>query len=121
MSGGEIENARGSATILMVSVIGLIVTVAMVAVAIGVATETRHRAVAAADAAALAAAADVIDGPGAACARGRSLAVANGGRLVSCLVTGSIVEVKVATDPPGLLARFGAVVARARAGPAGAH
>ena len=106
------------ATIAMPTVIGLVAAVTAVALAVGVATETRHRAQGAADAAALAAASDAIGGPAAACELGRRLAERNDGRLVSCVVRDAIADVTVQITPPGVLAAFGPVVARARAGPA---
>jgi secretion/DNA translocation related TadE-like protein len=115
------RGSRGSATVAMMAAIGLIAVATMVALALGFATATRHQAVAAADAAALAAAAAAIDGPASACARGRDLASRNGGQLVGCIVVDAIADVKIEVRPPGVLAVFGPVVARARAGPASAH
>jgi secretion/DNA translocation related TadE-like protein len=114
------DGSSGYGTVVMMTVICLVAVATVVALAVGVATQTRHRAIAAADAAALAAAANTLDGPATACARGSELATRNGGQLVSCVVVDAIAEVTVKVTPPGVLARFGPVVARARAGPASA-
>jgi secretion/DNA translocation related TadE-like protein len=111
---------EGNATVVMLTAICLVALATGLALAIGIATQTRHRAVAAADAAALAAAADAVDGAPSACAQGIELAARNGARLISCVVADAIAEVTVQMSAPGVLARFGPVVARARAGPASA-
>jgi secretion/DNA translocation related TadE-like protein len=111
---------RGSATIVMMTGIGVVAMATALALAMGLATQTRHRAGAAADAAALAAASSAIDGPLVACARALELAARNGALLVGCLVVDGIADVTVAVEPPRLLAAFGPTTARARAGPASA-
>jgi secretion/DNA translocation related TadE-like protein len=113
--------SRGNATVTMLIVIGLVAAATAVALAVAVATQTRHRAVAAADAAALATAVDVLHGATSACAHGSELAARNGGHLVSCVVADAIADVTVQVTPPGVLAAFGPVTARARAGPASAE
>ncbi|HEX3705497.1 MAG TPA: Rv3654c family TadE-like protein [Mycobacteriales bacterium] len=112
------DESRGNATVAMLTVIGLVAMATAVALAVAVAIQTRHRAVAAADAAALAVAADALAGPSSACTRGSELAARNGARLVSCVIADAIAEVTVQVSPPGVLAGFGPVVERARAGPA---
>ena len=120
MTRGDLDAAEGSATILMLTGIGLVAVVTAVVLAVGVATQVRHRAGAAADAAALAAASSALQGGSAACARGGELAARNGAKLVSCELTDGIADVTVSIDAPGPLAMFGSVTARARAGPASA-
>jgi secretion/DNA translocation related TadE-like protein len=114
------RDESGSATIVMLTGIGVVAMATALALAIGVATQTRHRAGAAADAAALAAAAAALDGGSQACARGGELAERDGAQLVSCVVANGIADVTVSVKPPGLLASFGPTTARARAGPASA-
>lgn len=110
--------SEGSATVAMLTGIGLVVAATGVVVALGVGAETRHHAQGAADAAALAAAADALVGPAGACERARELAAANGARLEGCSLTNAIADVQVSVDLPGALRPLGPVVARARAGPA---
>ncbi|HVU60280.1 MAG TPA: Rv3654c family TadE-like protein [Mycobacteriales bacterium] len=112
------DATRGSATVLMLAGIGLVLVLTGVVVMVGVADQVRHRAGAAADAAALAAAASALDGENAACDRGADLAARNGATLVSCSITDGISDVTVAMTAPGVLAGLGPVRARARAGPA---
>lgn len=115
------EGDKGMATVVVMTVIGLLAGAAALGLAIGIAVETRHRVQAAADAAALAAAGDAISGSAAACNRGADLARRNGAHLTSCLIHDAIADVRVEARPPGTLAIFGPVVARARAGPASAR
>jgi secretion/DNA translocation related TadE-like protein len=110
-------NDRGSGTVLVLGLSLLVVLSAAAGVVRGLAVIARHRAEAAADLAALAGAAAALDGPGRACAEAGDIAVANGGRLRSCVVAGEVVEVQVARDLPlGRLGQWSAV-GRARAGP----
>lgn len=88
-----------------------------VALAVGVATLDRHRAANAADAAALAAALHAVAGPDDACGQARVLGRLDGATVTSCAVDGSIVEVTTAVGLPGVLARLGPAIGRARAGP----
>ncbi|MGN6475217.1 MAG: Rv3654c family TadE-like protein [Mycobacteriales bacterium] len=112
------EPSQGSATIAMLTGIGLVVAATGVVIALGVGADMRHRAQGAADAAALAAAADALVGQAGACERARELATANGARLEGCSLTNAVAEVRVSVELPGALRRLGPVVARARAGPA---
>jgi secretion/DNA translocation related TadE-like protein len=114
------SSTRGSATVLMLAAIGMVLALTAVVFAVSVAEQVRHRAGAAADAAALAAAASALDGDSAACDRGADLATRNGAKVVSCSIADGISDVTVSITPPGLLAGFGPVTARARAGPASA-
>lgn len=95
-----------------------ILALVAVVVWIGAAAVTRHRAEAAADLGALAAAAYALDGSAAACDRAWRVADRMGVRLSRCALDGWDAVVEVTATPPGLIARFGTVSARARAGPA---
>jgi secretion/DNA translocation related TadE-like protein len=108
---------RGSGTVLALALSLLIGLGATAGVARGLAVAARHRANAAADLAALAGAAAALDGPGGACTEAGRVARANGGRLDRCVVTGEVVEVRVARALA--LGRLGqwTAVGRARAGP----
>ncbi|MCE6999607.1 helicase [Saccharothrix sp. S26] len=86
----------------------------MVGVQVGEVLVDRRRVGAAADLGALAAAGQLGGGGAHACARAEWVVERMGGRLVACLVEGWEVEVQVS----GEVAVFGAVSARARAGPA---
>lgn len=114
------DASRGSATVLMLAGMGVVLAFTGVVLMISVAEQVRHRAGYAADAAALAAAASALDGDSAACGRGADLAALNGAKLVSCSVRDGISDVTVSVEPPGVLAQFGLVQARARAGPVSA-
>ncbi|WP_116248000.1 Rv3654c family TadE-like protein [Nocardiopsis sp. FIRDI 009] len=104
----------GSATLWTVGVCAVAWLAALSVLLTAAARLDRDRAATAADLAALAAAAEAADGTDRACARGRSTAEANGGVLVSCVVTGLTVEVAVSV-PSSVPERT--VTARARAGP----
>ncbi|WP_228395258.1 Rv3654c family TadE-like protein, partial [Modestobacter roseus] len=113
---GEAE--RGSATVWVVALAGLVAAVGMAAVLVGAAVVARHRATAAADLAALAAAGAAVQGDPAACAVASEVAVANGAAVTSCTVgAGAVVELHVRV--PVRLGPLGVVDAdgRARAGP----
>lgn len=109
---------RGSATVWVVIAMSVVVIASTVSGLIGAATVARHHAAAAADAVALRVAMSVLDGPTAACGLGARLATANGANVVRCSVEGSDAVVSVEVRLPGLLSRFGAAQAQARAGPA---
>lgn len=114
----ERSGERGSATIVGVGAVFVVVALFVVAVQLGAAVVTRHRAAAAADLAALAAAAHVIGGPGQACATARRVTDRMVVRLTSCELDEWDATVRVEASPPGLLGRFGTARATARAGPA---
>lgn len=107
----------GVATIGAAGAIAAILVLVTVVVGVGAAAVTRHRAEAAADLAALAVAAYALDGS-AACDRAGRVAGRMGVRLSRCALDGWDAVVEVAATPPGFIARFGTVSARARAGPA---
>jgi secretion/DNA translocation related TadE-like protein len=107
----------GSATVWLITAMALVVGVSGAAGSVGVVTVERHRADTAADAAALAAAGRVIAGQGSACAAAAAIARADGAALTRCGLDGAGAQVEVRVDLPGVLARFGQAVGRARAGP----
>lgn len=112
---------RGSGTVWMLALIGLIWSVAVIAMTVGGVRAARHRAYAAADLAALAAASHAADGSRGACRLAARIAHGSGGRLRHCVVHGRVSEVVVISgvrDVPGL-GRLDAT-ARARAGPVSA-
>ncbi len=112
------SDERGSATVWVIALSGVLVVIGTAAVLVGAATVARHRATTAADLAALAAAEHAVRGDPGACAAAGEVAGANGARLAACTVgDGAVVEVAVAVPvrlgPLGV-SRAGA---RARAGP----
>lgn len=111
---------RGSATIWVLALCGVLLSLGAAAVLVGAAVAGRHRAEAAADLAALAAAGQAVAGAADPCAAATSIASVNGAVLESCtLHPGAVVEVRVAVGVRlGPLGRRQAS-ARARAGPAG--
>jgi len=117
-TGGRRTGERGSATVVGVAAVLVVLAVFAVAVQLGAAVITRHRAEAAADLAALAAAARVIAGPAHACASARRVTDRMAVRMEGCELDGWEVTVRVEASPPGLLGRFGTSRATARAGPA---
>ncbi|MFL6141871.1 MAG: Rv3654c family TadE-like protein [Labedaea sp.] len=108
---------RGSATIVAVTGIAVIMLVIGSVVAIGSATVTRRRAEAAADLAALAAATSAVSGTERACARARWVAQRMRAELTSCRLSGWDALVEILVQPPDLLLGLGSATARARAGP----
>lgn len=113
--GGE----RGSATVWVLALAGLLAVLGVAVVLVGGAVVARHRASAAADLAALAAAGRAVLADPAACATADRIARANGADLEGCVVRPeTVVEVRVRV--PVRLGPLGAFAAhaRARAGPA---
>ncbi|MCY9786457.1 flp pilus-assembly TadE/G-like family protein [Nocardiopsis sp. EMB25] len=110
----RVTHDTGSATVWTVGVCALLWLAVLTVLLTAAARLDRDRAATAADLAALAAAAGAVDGTDRSCDRGRAVAEANGGALVSCVVTGLTVEVAVSV-PSSVLERT--VTARARAGP----
>ncbi|MFC7981371.1 Rv3654c family TadE-like protein [Streptomyces sp. NPDC057336] len=104
---------RGSATVWSVGAVAVLCLVFGAVLALGQAVVARHRAAGGADLAALAAADHWDRGGTAACARAARIAAAQGARLVSCVLTGQVSDVTVASGR----GPFSAEV-RARAGPA---
>jgi len=107
----------GSATVFMLVAMGLVAAATAVVCCIGAATTVRHRAASAADAAALAAAIHSTDGQPAACTVAARLARADGGRLVTCPLSGPVAAVEVSIAPGGWLRALGAATVKAMAGP----
>jgi secretion/DNA translocation related TadE-like protein len=110
---------RGSATVWVLALAGVLTLLGTAIVLAGVATVARHRAGAAADLAALAGAGRAVLGDPDACGRAARVAVANGAQMDGCAVrAGAVVEVRL--HVPVRLGPFGTgrAAAQARAGPA---
>jgi secretion/DNA translocation related TadE-like protein len=107
---------RGSASVLVVGVIGLLVAVTAGALVLAGAVRASHQARLGADLAAIGAAQQVRDGGSVAgaCATAARLALANGTSLEACSVSGAEVWVTVAAPSASWPE---AATARARAGP----
>ncbi|HZH18757.1 MAG TPA: Rv3654c family TadE-like protein [Geodermatophilus sp.] len=114
----RLAGERGSATVWVVALSGVLAAIGVAAVLVGAAVVGRHRATAAADLAALAAAERAVRGDPGACAAAVEVAGANGARLTACAVGGGAV-VEVAVAVPVRLGPLGVseAGARARAGP----
>lgn len=115
----RLAGERGSATVWMVALSGVLATLGVAVVLGGAAVVARHRATAAADLAALAAAGRAVTADPDACAVAADVAAANAAELTGCTVgVDAVVEISVSVPvrfgPLGLLAATG----RARAGPA---
>jgi len=108
---------RGSATVWVLVLCGVLATVGVAVVLMGAAVVARHRAGAAADLAALAGAARAVQG-GDGCGEASRLARANAAQLTGCDVEPGG-RVLVTVDVPVALGRLGVFTAsaRARAGP----
>jgi secretion/DNA translocation related TadE-like protein len=119
MRGGRLSGERGSATVWVLALSGVVAVVGVAAVLVGVAVGVRHRAAAAADFAALAAASQAVQGLAGGCSRAAEIAAANGAELTNCTI-GPEGVAQVAVSVPVELGRLGrhAATARARAGPA---
>ncbi len=109
------EAERGSASVLALALIGVLVAVVSAALVVSGAFVAHRRAAVAADAAALAAA-DAASGraSGVPCVQAERLAAVNGARLDSCRARGAVVTVDVSTAYLGMRS-----TAEARAGPPG--
>lgn len=108
---------RGSATVLVLAMAGLVVLVGLLLAGLGAVAVTRHRAASAADLAALAAADVALQGPDAACAAAARVAERGATVLTACRLGDDVVEVVVVLRPGGVLGRLGEARAVARAGP----
>jgi secretion/DNA translocation related TadE-like protein len=87
---------RGSATVWVLALSGVLLSFGAAAVLVGTAVAARHRAEAAADLAALAAAGSAVSGTADPCVAASSIASANGAVLESCTVNpGAVVEIRV--------------------------
>jgi secretion/DNA translocation related TadE-like protein len=112
-----VRSDRGSASLLVLSLAGVLALVAMLAVAAGSVAVARHRAASAADLAALAGADRSLQGPGPVCAAATRAAERVAAELTACRLAGDVVEVVVTVRPPGPLGALGSARAVARAGP----
>lgn len=112
---------RGSASLLVLSLAGVLALVAMLAVGVGAVAVARHRAAAAADLAALAGADRSLQGAGPACAAATRAARRVAAALTACRLDGDVVEVVATVRPPGPLGALGSARAVARAGPTAAR
>jgi len=118
MGRASARSDRGSATIWVLALSGVLAVLAAAVVLVGAAAVARHRAGTAADLAALAAAGRAVLGQPGGCELAAEVARANAARLVSCSIDESAVaEVRVAV--PVQLGKLGVhtASARARAGP----
>ncbi|HWS57495.1 MAG TPA: Rv3654c family TadE-like protein [Actinotalea sp.] len=119
-AGGAGHGERGSATVLTVAGIGVVLTLAAAALVVTGVVRDVHRARGAADLAALSAASPLTAGAPAGCAAAGRVAAANGAGLTGCavLADGAVaVTVSVTrSTPAGWLAGPSVVSARARAG-----
>jgi secretion/DNA translocation related TadE-like protein len=118
MTPGPADPERGSATVWVLALSGVLAVVGVAAVLVGAAVVARHRAASAADLAALAAGGQVVTGNPAPCTTAADVAAANGAELTACTVDGAAV-VEVAVRVPVRLGGLGVrwAAARARAGP----
>ena len=110
---------RGSATVWVLALSGVLAVLGAATVLVGAAVVARHRAGTAADMAALAGAGRAVVGAPEACAAAAAVARADGAVLDSCqLAAAGVVAVRVRVDVR--LGPFGSFPAgaRARAGPA---
>lgn len=107
----------GSATIWTVGAIALLLIVLLFVLTAATVVTTRHRAESAADLAALAAARQAAAGTQSACAQANQLAARTDVTVTACRIQGWDAYVEVDARLPADLQRFGAVHARARAGP----
>jgi secretion/DNA translocation related TadE-like protein len=109
---------RGSATVWVLALSGVLAVIGVAAVLVGAATVARHRATAAADLSALAAAGRAVVGSPAPCATAADVAMANAAELTGCTV-GADAVVEVSVSVPVRLTGLGVhrATAHARAGP----
>ena len=117
-SAGSAMADAGSATVWMLTLIGIVLITGIAALALGQVVMARHRAGAAADLAALAAADHAWDGGPAACEHALAVVRAQRAELVRCGVDGQIADVLVQVAVAVPLAVVPPARARARAGPA---
>lgn len=112
------RNARGSASLLVVVLTGLVVLLGLAGAFVTATVVAHRRAQSAADLAALAGAAARESGRSG-CEVASRVAAANGGRLVVCRSEGTQVVVSVTVEGPRFAGRGFTPEGRARAGPAG--
>ncbi|MDQ3716838.1 MAG: flp pilus-assembly TadE/G-like family protein [Actinomycetota bacterium] len=115
-----IGSDRGSASVWVLALSGVVLLSGTASVLAGVAIISRHEAGTAADLAALAAASQVLSGSEKACGAAQGIAGANGAELVSCTLSGDgVVDVAVTVTVQFGSLGLGVARADARAGPAG--
>lgn len=117
MTGGPDRSESGAATLVVLSVAGVLL---MLGAALGVveAMVVAHRqAQAAADLTALAGAAAAAQGSDG-CAAAAAIAEANDAELLACVSDGMVVTVQVQVEGPHWLGQSADLMAEARAGPA---
>ncbi len=114
---GGADGDGGFATVAVLALCGVLLAFGSVVASLAALAVTRHQAAAAADLAALAGAGHALEGDSVACAAARATARAHGAALRDCRLDGVDLQVTVAIRAPGVLARWGDVRARARAGP----
>jgi secretion/DNA translocation related TadE-like protein len=107
----------GSATVLLLAVIAVVLTLTVSGLLLSSAVLASHRARAAADLAALAAAGALLQGEPshAACQAAARVATANDGRMQRCVALGQ--EVRISVAVPAGVRGLGVATARSRAGP----
>lgn len=118
MSGTLRLDDRGVATVWAAGAVTALIAVAIMVVYLGGVQVARQHAESAADLAALAGAARATAGEVDACAQARRVTERMRVDLSGCRLDGAQMRVEVRSPLTGPLARFGAVTARARAGPA---
>ena len=106
----------GGASVLAVALIGLLLLLGTALAAVTGLVVAHRQAQSAADLAALGAATALAAGQDG-CARGASIAAANGARLLGCVVQGRAVLVRAQVDGPWWRGSGGDPTAEARAGP----
>lgn len=113
------RDERGSAAVLAVSLLMVVVLVTVGISVVGGIFRGHRQAQAAADLAALAGAMAARDG-GDACGEAATIARANGSVLVGCDLSGGVVTVDVSVEGPSYAARSFDLASTARAGPSDA-
>jgi secretion/DNA translocation related TadE-like protein len=115
--GEGVQDERGSATVVMLGVIAVVLILTVSGLTLASAVLASHRARAAADLAALASAGALMRGepPGEACQLAARVASANHGRVERCTAVGREVRLSVAVLAG--MKGIGVATARSRAGP----
>lgn len=109
---------EGSGTVLVLSVVAVLLTLAVAAASLLQAAAARHRAETAADLAALAAAQTLLDGlPGDPCGRAGQVASLHRASLTGCRLAGEHAWVSTSVVTTGLLSPLGPATGNAHAGP----
>ncbi|MEX2289944.1 MAG: Rv3654c family TadE-like protein, partial [Mycobacteriales bacterium] len=116
---GRATGDHGAVVVLVIALGAVLALAGMTASALAAGAVTRQRAAAVADLAALAAAQHALEGPAQACAWATRIALADGGIVRRCTLSGDVAEVVAEVRPPGPLGRLGSATSVARAGPGG--